>query len=46
MQEIAVDFIYHRQQKMKNFHLRDGNGKLWVEMFIDTSLNVVATVMT
>ena len=31
-------------RKWRTFHLRDVNGKLWVEMFIDTFLNAEATV--
>ena len=34
MQEIMVEFVYSRQQKIKDFLLKDDNGKLWVEVMI------------
>ena len=34
MQEIMVEFVYSRQQKIKDFSLKDDNGKLWVEVMI------------
>ena len=34
MQEIMVEFVYSRQQKIKDFSLKDDNGKLWVEVII------------
>ena len=39
MQEIAVEFVYSRQQKKKErkFHNKDDNGKSWVEVIIFTS---------
>ena len=33
-----------RPQKIDNFHVKDDNGKFWVEMIIVTSLDAVATV--
>ena len=27
MQEIAVEFVYFRQRKMRTFHAKDDNGK-------------------
>ena len=27
MQEIAVEFVYFGQQKMRTFHVKDDNGK-------------------
>ena len=46
LQEIAVKFIHSKQQKMKKtFHLKDDNGKLWVEVIIVIFLkDAVATV--
>ena len=44
MQEIMVEFVYSRQQKIKNFSLKDDNGKLWVEVIIVTLLDAEATV--
>ena len=32
------------RRKFTIFHLKDDNGKLWVEMIIITSLDAVATV--
>ena len=44
-EEIAVDFVYSRQQEMKSFfHFKDDNVKLWVKVFIVTFLYAVATV--
>ena len=34
----------HDRRKLIIFHLKDDNGKLWVEMIIVTSLDAVATV--
>ena len=45
MQEIMVEFVYSRQQKIKNFSLKDDNGKLWVEVIIVTLLDAEATVI-
>ena len=42
IQEIAVKFVYSRQQKMNNF-LQDDKGKVWVEVIIVTFLKGVAT---
>ena len=39
-----VEFVYSRQQKIKNFSLKDDNGKLQVEVIIVTFLDVEATV--
>ena len=45
MQEIMVEFVYSRQQKIKNFSRKDDNGKLWVEVIIFvTFLDAEATV--
>lgn len=44
MQEIMVEFVYSRQQKIKNFSLKDDNGKLWVEVITVTLLDAEATV--
>ena len=44
MQEITVEFVCSRQQKIKNFPYKVDNGKLWVEVIIVTSLDAVATV--
>ena len=43
MQEIMVEFVYSRQQKIKNFSRKDDNGKLWVEVIIVTFLDAEAT---
>ena len=43
MQEIMVEFVYSRQQKIKNFSLKDDNGKLW-EVIIVTFLDAEVTV--
>ena len=44
MQEISVEFVYSRQQKIKNFsYNKDNNGKLWVEVIIVTTLDAVVT---
>ena len=39
-----VEFVYSRQQKIKNFSRKDDNGKLWVEVIIVTFLDAEATV--
>ena len=39
-----VEFVYSRQQKIKNFSLKDDSGKLWVEVIIVTLLDAEATV--
>ena len=44
MEKIAVEFVYPRQQEMKIFHLKDDNGKIWVEVIIVTFLYAVATL--
>ena len=45
MQEIIVEFVYSRQQKIKNFsYNKDDNGKSWVEVIIVTTLDAVVTV--
>ena len=45
MQEIVVEFVYSRQQKIKNFlYNKDDNGKSWVEVIIVTTLDAVVTV--
>ena len=44
MEEIAVEFVYSRQQDMRPFHLKDENVKIWVEAIIFTFLYAVATV--
>ena len=44
MQEIAVEFVYSRRQKMKDFLSQRNNLKLWVEMIIVTALDAIATV--
>ena len=44
MQEIAVEFVDSRRQKMKDFLSQRNNGKLWVEMIIVTVLDAIATV--
>ena len=36
--KIAVEFVHSNQQKMKNIYLKEDNGKLWVEVIIDTLL--------
>ena len=44
MQEIMVEFVYSRQQKIKNFSRKDDNGKLRVEVTIVTFLDAEVTV--
>ena len=44
MKEIAVEFVYPRQQEMKPFHLKDDNVKIQVEVIIVTLQYAVATV--
>lgn len=44
MQEIMVEFVYSRQQKIKNFSRKDYNGKLRVEVIIVTFLDAEVTV--
>lgn len=44
MQEIMVEFVYSRQQKIKNFSRKDDNGKLQVEVIIVTFLDAEVTV--
>ena len=45
MQEIVVEFVYSRQQKIKNVsYNKDDNGKSWVEVIIVTTLDAVVTV--
>lgn len=44
MQEIMVEFVYSRQQKIKNFSRKDDNGKLRVEVIIVTFLDAEVTV--
>ena len=44
MQEIMVEFVYPRQQKIKNFSRKDDNGKLCVDVIIVTFLDAEATV--
>ena len=44
MEEIAVEFVYSRQQEMKTFHLKGDIVKKWVEVIIVTFLHVVVTV--
>ena len=44
MQEIAVEFVYSRRQKMKDFLSQRNNRKLWVEMIIVAALDAIATV--
>ena len=45
IQEIAVQFVYSKQQKMKKtFYLKNDKGKLLVEVIIFTFLDRVATV--
>ena len=45
MQEIVVEFVCSRQQKIKNFsYNKDDNGKSWVEVIIVTTLDAVVTV--
>ena len=43
MEEIAVEFVYPRQQE-RPFHLKDDNVKIWVEVIIVTLQYSVATV--
>ena len=43
MEEIAVEFVYPRQQE-RPFHLKDDNVKIWVEVIIVTFQSAVATV--
>ena len=43
MEEIAVEFVYPRQQE-RPFHLKDDNVKIWVEVIIVTLQYAVATV--
>ena len=44
-QEIAVQFVYSKQQKMKKtFYFKNDKGKLLVEVIIFTFLDRVATV--
>ena len=43
MEEIAVEFVYPKQQK-RPFHLKDDNVKIWVEVIIVTFQYAVATV--
>ena len=43
MEEIAVEFVYPRQQE-RPFHLKDDNVKIWVEVIIVTFLYAVATL--
>ena len=45
IQEIAVQFVYSKQQKMKKtFYLKNDKGKLLVEVINFTFLDRVATV--
>ena len=45
IQEIAVQFVYSKQQKMKKtFYLKNDKGKLLAEVIIFTFLDRVATV--
>ena len=45
IQEIAVQFVYSKQQKMKKtFYFKNDKGKLLVEVIIFTFLDRVATV--
>ena len=44
MEEIAVEFVYSRQQGMKPFHPKDDNVRIWLEVIIVTFLYAVATV--
>ena len=45
IQEITVEFVYSRQQKIKKtFSLKNDEGKLLVEVIIFTFLDRVATV--
>ena len=44
MEEIAVEFVYYRQQEMKTFHLKNDNVKIWVKVIIVAFLDAVATV--
>ena len=45
IQEITVEFVYSRQQKIKKtFSLKNDKGKLLVEVIILTFLDRVATV--
>ena len=45
IQEITVEFVYSRQQKIKKtFSLKNDKGKLLVEVIIFTFLDRVATV--
>ena len=45
IQEITVEFVYSRQQKIKKtFSLKNDQGKLLVEVIIFTFLDRVATV--
>ena len=45
IQEIAVQFVYSKQQKMKKtFYLKNDKGKLLEEVIIFTFLDRVATV--
>ena len=45
MQEIVVEFVYSRQQKIKTlFVLKDDNSKFLVEVVFVISLYAVATV--
>ena len=45
IQEIAVQFVYSKQQKMKKtFYLKNDKGKLLVEVINFTFLERVATV--
>ena len=42
MEEIAVEFVYPRQQEMKTFS--DDNVKIWAKVIFVTFLCAVATV--
>ena len=45
MQEIAIEFVYSRQQKMKEFSSQGEKGKFsWVEVIIFAFFDAVATV--
>ena len=44
IQEIAIEFVYCRQQKIITFYLTDDNSKSWVEVIIVTFLDVKTTV--
>lgn len=44
IQEIAIEFVYCRQQKITTFYLTNDNSKSWIEVIIVTLLDAIRTV--